>query len=126
MLYLAHFDFSTDEPNDGEHHGYFTCVVGAENIEESLGKFKDLLFILKEKEDVLNGIEEVFLNSCIEIKEIPEAGFLASYVSYVGASAGSISTSIRGANNEQCIAYGFGMDEEGEGETIPFLSFVEK
>ena len=50
----------------------------------------------------------------------------ASYVNYHGTRTASISTTIRGATDEQCIAYGFGSNEEGEQEMTPFLSFAEE
>lgn len=123
MIYLAHFDFVGSGPSPDESHGYFTCMVEAINIEEALVKFKDLLLTLRKEEDVLDWVDEVFLASCIEIHDMPEAGFLASYTSYQGMQTGSISTTIRGATDEHCIAYSLQSDEEDEEEIIPFISF---
>lgn len=125
MIYLAHFDFVEDGLGSDESHGYFTCMVEAINIDDALDKFKALLLTLRKEEDVLDEVEEVFLDSCIEIHTVPKAGFLANYVSYQGTRTASISTTIRGATDEHCIAYGLEPDEEGEQEITPFISFGE-
>ncbi len=67
MIYLAHFDFVEDGLGSDESHGYFTCMVEAINIDDALDKFKALLLTLRKEEDVLDEVEEVFLDSCIEI-----------------------------------------------------------
>ena len=122
MLYLAHFDFNENTGKD-ESHGYFTCVVEAENIDEALEKFETLLMEIRAKEDILADIDEVYLNVCVEIHSVPKAGFVANYTSYSGAQTASISTSIRGASEKQCVTYSYEPDEEGEVE--PFLTFTE-
>jgi len=125
VLYIGHFDFVE---KDDSHHGYFTCVVEANNVTAALEKFRTLIRSLKEEGDLFDSIEEVYLDSCVEVSTIPKAGFLAHYVSYSGERRASISTSIRGAESDECSAYAFGVpdedqEEEETYEVEPFISF---
>lgn len=130
MLYIGHFDFLEDESENGPRHGYFTCVAEADNIEAALEKFRALLLSLRKEGDLFDGLSEVFLDSCVEVSSIPEAGFLAHYVSILGERRASISTSVCGASQDQCSAYAFGApeedeEEEGECQVEPFITFEE-
>jgi hypothetical protein len=127
VLYIGHFDF---EEKDDQHHGYCTCVAEAENVSAALEKFRSLLGSLKKNDDLFDNAEDIFLLSCIEASSIPEAGFLAQITVYEGKSSGSISTSIRGDDADQCSVYGWASDEEdGDDDDerardcAPFVSF---
>jgi hypothetical protein len=131
VLYIGHFDFVEE---DDRRHGYCTCVAEAENVDAAMEKFKSLIWSLKKNDDLFDGVQDVFLDSCIEASSIPEAGFLAHYTVYVGEIRGSISTSIRGVEPDQCSAYDWADDEEDGDEDndeqihgrIPFVSFDSK
>ena len=130
VIYIGHFSFM--EPSEhidlGEAiYGYFTTIVEAEEAAEALSKFHDLLFKLHEEEDILDGVSEVYLDSCIECISIPDSGFLAHFKEWFGSTTGNVSTSIRGAIDEQAVAYFVGIEEangaDEECAEEPFISF---
>ena len=132
MLYLGHFSFAEEE-GTGESaqsdswHGYFTCVAEADDVEAAVRKFKVLLRRLRDRDDMFDGVQRIYLDSCIEIHSIPAAGFLAHLSLREGKDIGDISTSIRGATEEQAVAFHLESDEENEDgepqESEPFIVF---
>ena len=133
MIYLGHFSFfkeGVDDISDATlNHGNFTTIVEAGNVDEALGKFKDLLVKLKDEEDFFAGVSEIFLDACIECITIPSSGFLTFYQKWSSSGKSSISTAIRGVTDEQAVAYDFGpenTEDESDGhEVVPFLAFDE-
>jgi hypothetical protein len=128
MLYIGEFNFMEE---DGQHHGHCTCVAEAEDVDAALEKFESILRSLKNDGELFGDVEDVYLDSCVEISSIPAAGFLAHYTVYDGEKHGSISTSIRGAEPDQCSAYSLDEPEDNEEqeegyEEEPFLSFSDK
>lgn len=124
MLYVGHFDFLENNDDNCTQYRHFTCVAEADSIETALEKLKRLLLDLRERDDILDGIDEVFLDTCVQISSIPDQGFLAHYVAVLGEYRGKISTSIRGATDDQCIAYSYEVPEEdGEHTVEPFVVF---
>lgn len=131
MVYVGHFSFEKDKANglvdDDSCHGYFTTIAEAKDIEDALERFKTLISRLHSEGDILDGINEVFLDACVECRAIPDSGFLAHFVAWTGQAKGSISTAIRGADDEQVVAYSLGpedLDDESDGYDIePFISF---
>ena len=45
MIYIGHFSFDELGPEKEVRHGYFSCVVEAEEIDAAINKFKDLIII---------------------------------------------------------------------------------
>lgn len=127
MLYLGHFSFA--EYNDEnpvlgqERFGYFTLVCEAESIDHALVKFRDILINQSEQQDdIFDRIKRVFLDSCMECSSIPPNGFLAHFSELFGEMRGSISTTIRGATDEEVSVYFMGEDNSDHDEE-PFLEF---
>ena len=83
MVYLGHFSFDSHDSRVGERpgtwRGYFSCLAEAESVERALDKFDTLLRRVARTSTVFSEVEEVYLDSCIEIKSIPRNGFLAFY-----------------------------------------------
>lgn len=126
MLYLGQFDFrigGLDESDTAPDRGYFTCVAEADGIEAALDRFRALILRLREEDDVFNEVPEVYLDACIEIRSIPPSGFLAHFVAYTEGGEGAVSTSVRGASEEDADAYSVGPVEEQEGTVEPFVRF---
>jgi len=132
LLYIAHFSFddiaaSTSSAEDGARHGYFALVVEASDVEEAVDKFKALIIELHRDEDVLNDVRQVFLDSCVEIRTIPNPGFLVHYAMIEGEYLGGIYTSLRGGSAETATAYYFESPDEDDGSTTfsaePFVEF---
>lgn len=131
MVYVGHFSFAEDDADssvgDEPRHGYFTAVVEAKDVEDALEKFRTLIYRLHCEEDILERISDVFLDACVECRAIPDSGFLAHLMEWSGRARGSISTAIRGAEDEQAAAYYITpedlKDPDDEHYVEPFVSF---
>ncbi|PYS46865.1 MAG: hypothetical protein DMG13_29135 [Acidobacteria bacterium] len=136
MVYLGHFSFESHDPvipteslprGLSRWRGYFSCMAEAESVERALNKFEVLLHRLARTSTVLIDVDEVYLDSCIEIKSIPKNAFMAYYKEMRGECQ-SLSTSLVGVGpnhhlvvyeltGEQCI------DNDEAFVTQPFLVF---
>ena len=131
MLYLGHFSFDSTEPTTGKRsrawHGYFTCVVEADDVNVALERFKRLILELRKTSDLFQDSEGVGLEACVEIRSVLRHGFLAFYNLLEGEDQGGVSTAIRGANERQAVAFRAHVpgDEgsEDELEAEPFVTF---
>lgn len=131
MLYVGHFSFfkgaapgsAADEPC----HGYFTTIAEAESIDEAIAKFRTLIRTLHDDDEVLSGVHEVFLDACVECRSVPQSGFLAHFVEWSGEETAKISTAIRGATDDEAVAYYIGSgndsDDDEKHEVEPFVVF---
>lgn len=129
MIYLGSFSFMKTNVDLGDlgdvAHGYFTTIAEAEDVEDALMKFRDLIIKLHKEEDILDGVTEIFLDTCIECISIPESGFLGHFLEWFATPTASISTAIRGATEEEAIAYSIAPEvPDGESDE-PFLVFDE-
>jgi hypothetical protein len=116
MLYISHLSFHTIREDDEPWHGYFTCVVESTDVEAALDKTRSLVLKLRAEEDVLEDVDAVFLESCVEVHAVPEEGFMTSLQEWDGEADSSIVTSVRGAGDEHAVAYGWMPDENEEQE----------
>ena len=123
MRYLAHFSF------DGEYkgeptHGWFTCMVEADDIEASVDMFHHLIIKLQKNEDVFEYVTKVYLEDIIQIRQVPEEGFLGHYCSSPGEAPPSISTTLWGETDSYCESYSpIPFDGEKTQEMEPFIVF---
>ena len=104
MLYLAHFSF------DGEYkgeptHGWFTCMVEADDIEASVDEFHHLINKLQKDEDIFQSVTKVYLEDIIQIRQVPEEGFLGHYSSSPGEAPPSIATTCWGDTDSYCESF---------------------
>jgi hypothetical protein len=112
-------------PPDGED-----TSAEAESVELALEKFDVLLRRLARRSTVFSDVEEVYLDSCIEIKAIPRNGFMAYYKEARVESNEAISTSLVGVrSNDHLVAYEFigeqCVDSVDASVSQPFLVFRE-
>ena len=123
MLYLAHF--SCDGEHNGEpQHGWFTCVVEADDVETCVDKFRHLVNKLYRGEDVFNSVTKVYLEDIIQIRRIPEEGFMGHYSSSPGEAPPSITTTLWGDTETYCESYSpIPFDGEKTQEIEPFIIF---
>jgi hypothetical protein len=116
MLYISHLTFHTEHADGEPWHGYFTCVVEGADVETALDKTRNLILRLRAEDDVLEDVDAVFLESCVEVKSVPEAGFITSLQEWDGEADASIVTSVRGAGDDVAVAFGWMPDaDEGAG-----------
>lgn len=128
MLYISHLSFRTERPGEGPWHGYFTCVVDGSGVEAALDKTRELIRRVKAEDDVFGDIDAVYLESCVEVRSVPEDGFIASFQEWDGDTQGSMVASVRGASADHAVAYGWAADGDDEEEAAqdwdePFVTF---
>ena len=123
MLYLAHFSF------DGEHkgeptHGWFTCMVEADDIEASVDEFRHLINKLQKDEDIFQFVTKVYLEDIIQIRQVPAQGFLCHYSSSPGEAPPSIATTCWGDTDGYCESFSHTPSDSEESKEIePFIVF---
>lgn len=123
MLYLAHFSF------DGEYkgeptHGWFTCMVEADDIEASVDDFHHLINKLQKDENIFQFVTKVYLEDIIQIRQVPEGGFLGHYSSSPGEAPPSIATTCWGDTDSYCESFSpISSDNEESQEIEPFIVF---
>lgn len=124
MLYLGHFSFSQNWPApDGEPwHALFTCVVEARTIEAAFGKFRRLIRELTKKHDAFDNVREIYLDTCVELHELPPAGLMSFISIRQGENIGGITAALLGAKSAAGTAYQYGEDQSGDRGTMePFV-----
>ena len=105
-------------------------MAEAESVDRALNKFDALLRRLARTSTVFSEVEEVYLDSCIEIKSIPRNGFMAYYKETRGECKESISTTLVGVRpNHHLAAYEYTGDQSADkvdaSVAQPFLVFRE-
>ncbi|MFP3912225.1 MAG: hypothetical protein ACLFUT_09100 [Desulfobacteraceae bacterium] len=118
MLYMGYFSFDgyTEKPV----HGYFSCVVEADDVDNAMDRFRSLLEQTRKDSQTLKEAETVYLDVVIELKQVPAGGFLAHKISREGGLETAISTALPAVDND--VAQAFTMADEGK-ELEPFMSF---
>ena len=123
MLYLAHFSFDGEYKGDPTH-GWFTCMVEADGIEASVDEFHHLINKLQKDEDIFQFVTKVYLEDIIQIRQVPEEGFLGHYSSSPGEAPPSIATTCWGDTDSYCESFSpISSDNEESQEIEPFIVF---
>ena len=123
MLYLAHFSFDGEYKGDPTH-GWFTCMVEADGIEASVDEFHHLINKLQRDEDIFQFVTKVYLEDIIQIRQVPEEGFLGHYSSSPGEAPPSIATTCWGDTDSYCESFSpISSDNEESQEIEPFIVF---
>jgi hypothetical protein len=117
MVYLGHFSFTTAPTDDeGSSHGVFTCVAEAADVDEALQKFREVIVRLKEEDDTLEGVAEVYIDSCVEVRTMPEAGMMSYWIRWPHEETTSISTGLRWADEDEAVGYSVTPETEDEAD----------
>ena len=117
MLYLGHFSFTTAPTDeDGPAHGVFTCCADAEDVDSAIEKLRSLILRLKEDDDALDGVSEVYLDSCVEVRTMPEDGMMSYWVKWPHEETSSISTGLRWAEEAEAVGYSILPDHDEDTE----------
>ena len=125
MLYLAHFSFDGEYRGDPTH-GWFTCMVEADGIEASVDEFHHLITKLQRNEDIFQFVTKVYLEDIIQIRQVPEEGFLGHYSSSPGEAPPSIATTCWGNTDGYCESFSpISSDAEEAQEIEPFIVFQD-
>ena len=125
MLYLGHFSFDGEYKGDPTH-GWFTCMVEADGIEASVDEFHHLINKLQRDEDIFQFVTKVYLEDIIQIRQVPEEGFLGHYSSSPGEAPPSIATTCWGDTDGYCESFSpITSDAEGAQEIEPLIVFQD-
>ena len=94
MVYIGHFSFDELGPQNEVRHGYFSCVVEADNAETAANEFKELVFSMRKMDDIFGRIDAVYLEDLIELRTIPRQAIITRIQSSAGEFPKSISKSL--------------------------------
>jgi hypothetical protein len=125
MLYVADFNFDSERADDRDWHGHFNILVEADNIASATRKLRAAIRRHKSRKNgALASATTIYMQSLVEISEVPLGGVLCYLETSPGEYAGGINVSTPGSSAKGVVAYGYGREEGGELE--PFLSFEPK
>ena len=125
MKYLGHFSFigySADEIS----HGLMSAVVTADDIDSATVRFHNLLDQKKGEDGLFDRLTFVFIEDIIEMREVPEEGFIAHCIRFEGEPHSFKSKSIPGIPAGVFKTYRvdpeFASGEEDVKEIVPFMT----
>lgn len=133
MLYSGHFSF--DELETGEQrHGYFNCLVDAENAPTALDKMRHRILELKNDENnaFFKNVHVIYLEDLVEIAAPPRKAVITRFQSSRGVFPKSRSYSFPASETSRLQAFQWRpddaasiVDDEGFQESKPFIDFAE-
>jgi hypothetical protein len=131
MLFLGHFSFSyeTRLGRKRKHpwHGHFTASAEARNVDAALEKFAALIHDLADGNDLFADVDEIYLDSCVEVKAMPKAGFIGQVNLLEGDSPGGVSTTLPRTAEKHAVSYHLEPEsEEADGSYEPWPFVVLK
>lgn len=129
MIYLGHFSFHVDlpsEPTSDLIAGTFTAMVDAKSINAAVKQFRLLLRTMpKGVQEMLEGVSEIYLDSCSEINRVPKGGFVPFFSLHTDSDEpGGVTVANQGATTSQSRAFNYG--DEKTGRPKPFVRFSGK
>lgn len=133
MLYIGHFSFAFESKQRRKPaqpwHGHFTAVVEARDANAALTKLEAVVRASAEGAELFSDVSEIFLESCVEVKSVPRAGFLAHMALEEGETLGSISTTLPAVDRKYATSYHIEpdtVDEDGAFDAEPFIVLKKK
>jgi len=127
MMYIGHFSF-VEHDEKGFNHGVFTAAVNADDIDNATVKLHSLLDREKNGSSLFDKYTFIFLEDIIEIKKMPEEGFIAHHTLFAGEPSEYVSQSIPGLSDDMCESYQPypqfepSSDDRAEVDLIPFMT----
>jgi len=79
MLYVGHFSFADPDSGTDEvpWHGLFTLVAEGKSVGVAVRKFERQIRDLDKRHGLFDGVSEIYLDTCVELRTVPRAGYLA-------------------------------------------------
>ena len=117
MIYIGHFSYN-DEMDDKDSFVLMPLIVSAENADEAMEKFADHLQTVRSRSDLLEGAGRIYLDTLVELEEVPSEPIITQWQKIVPAADGLCS--ITGAlpavekDFEDGVAYAWGDDEDDD------------
>lgn len=134
MLYLGHFSFVYESRIGGKRlepwHGHLTTVAEARTVPEALRKFSAIIEkMATDGHEVFDDVEELFLESCIEVKKMPRAGFVAQVDLQQGATDVGITATLPDTPQRYAVSFHLepeSEDKDGTYEPRPFMTLRKR
>jgi len=131
MLFIGHFSFDEIDSEDSQRHGYFSCIVDAENPDDAVSQFEGHIRKMKTEVGQMGNVVNVYIEEILRFKEIPTAPIMTRLQFSDGAFPASVSHSLPGVFGEDVDSFGFAPDVErqempndgGYIESKPFIAF---
>lgn len=117
MIYIGHFSYN-DEMDDKDSFVLMPLIVSAEDADEAMEKFADHLLDVHSHSDLLEGAGQIYLDTLVELEEVPTEPIITQWQKIVPAADGLCS--ITGAlpavekDFEDGVAYAWGDDEDDD------------
>jgi hypothetical protein len=128
MLFLGHFSFSYETRLGTKRkqpwHGHFTAMAEARDVDAALEKFATLIHGLADRNDLFADVEEIYLDSCVEVKSMPRAGFIGQVNLLEGDCPGGVSTTLPRTAEKHAVSYHLepeSEEQDGSYEPWPFV-----
>ena len=110
MIYLGNFSYN-DELDSTDNYCLMPCIVEADSTDHALELFSEHLIEVAKTSDLLDGAKEIFLDSIVELGEVPTTPLIAQWQKIMPAGVGlcSITSALPtlDLDDETANAYGF-------------------
>jgi hypothetical protein len=134
MLYLGHFSFSYESRIGGNRPepwlGHFTAAAEARTAHEALKKFEALAQkMAADGHEVFDDVEVIYLESCIEVRAMPRAGFIGQVDLQQGSIGVGISATLPNTAQRNAVSYHLepeSEEEDGTYEPRPFTTLKKR
>ena len=131
MLHIGHFSFDAFDAQNKQRHGYFTCIIDAEDPEVAVAKFGEHILQMKKKAAPFKNMAAVYIEDIIRVARVPEEPIVTHSQSSEGSFPRSISHSLPGTVKDGIEAFGMPDDvdrhEKGSNRhykvSDPFIRF---
>jgi hypothetical protein len=92
MIYIGNFKFVENEEKEHEpRHGFFTCLVEAENAEKALEVIGTHLLRTKKLGEMFANTNEIYLDEMIGVSKAPKKGVITNFRIFAGELKPSVS-----------------------------------
>ena len=110
MIYLGNFSYN-DKLDSTDNYCLMPCIVEADSTGHALELFSEHLIEVTKTSDLLDGAKEIFLDSIVELGEVPTTPLIAQWQKIMPAGVGlcSITSALPtlDLDDETANAYGF-------------------
>jgi len=133
MLYSGHFSFDEIGSDQTPRHGYFACLVKAENVEQAFKRFKKRILQIREdeKDELFAQMVVIYVEDVVEIPDnFPQEAVVTRYQSSEGPFPKSKSCFLPVSETAKLKSYQWmssgsqkEKDKDGYRVAEPFLKF---
>lgn len=112
MIYIGNFSYN-DAKDDKDNYCLMPCIVEAANTDEALELFSEHLFEVSKISDLLDGAQEIYLDSIVELPEVPSSPLIAQWQKIMPAGDGlcSITSALPTVEFDDDIANAYSWNE---------------